>query len=146
MVAKPPPGYQSKNVIDHRNLYAPPPFIATPLQPWLVDFMARVRKGVAAFTSSTGVAPYATNWWRSDAHNDRVGGHRYSQHLLGLAVDLVPSGYGAMHYDALRRAMAAAELVAINEGDHVHVQDAPAGSWNHVIDAARRAGLLAPEG
>jgi len=64
----------------------------------------------------------ATSWWRSPNENRDVGGFPESQHLLGLAVDLV--------LDDKQRAVG--ELVdlgltAVNEGTHVHVQYWPAG-------------------
>lgn len=66
----------------------------------------------------------ATSWWRSNARNLDVGGAPRSQHLLAWAVDF------AGPRDQSRQLVALAEsvgLVAIDEGDHVHVQMFPAG-------------------
>lgn len=73
----------------------------------------------------------ATSWWRDVEHNARVGGHAYSQHLLGLAADSAPSSEG------FRRAARAAGLIVVAEGDHDHVQLFPAGHVNAVIDFVR---------
>jgi len=60
-----------------------------------------------------------SSWWRSKSHNERVGGAQGSQHLAGLAVDLVPP----------RRDWAQAAVwlrshrwTVIDEGDHLHAQ------------------------
>lgn len=70
-----------------------------------------------------------TSWWRDKATNARAGGSPTSQHLLGVALDLVG--------DPQRIALAAREagFVVVVEGDHVHVQAWPAG-------APQRAGLF----
>ena len=47
--------------------------------------------GHFAETIETGRARYAgniSNWGREPDHNRSVGGHRDSQHLMGLAVDM----------------------------------------------------------
>jgi len=65
-----------------------------------------------------------TSWWRSNARNLDVGGARNSQHLLAWAVDF------AGPRDESRKLVAVAErlgLVAVDEGDHVHVQMFRAG-------------------
>jgi len=74
---------------------------------------------------------YATSWWRSISHNAAVGGNAYSQHLLGLAADFPPTR-------GLVELARAQGLVAIDEGDHVHVQRYAAGTTNHIIDAVRQ--------
>lgn len=60
-----------------------------------------------------------TSWWRTPEHNRAVGGHPESQHLVGLAFDLVAPPL-AMHRIAQRARDVG--LVAVNEGDHVHLQ------------------------
>ena len=60
-----------------------------------------------------------TSWWRSVERNQAVGGHPRSQHLWGLAFDLVRPG--AASIDALRRE----GFTVINEIDHDHVQTFP---------------------
>jgi len=61
-------------------------------------------------------------WQRSRRENAAVKGKPRSQHLVALAVDLV----GPDVREFQRRARAAG-LVAIDEGDHLHVQRYPAG-------------------
>jgi len=61
-----------------------------------------------------------TSWYRTPAHNAEVGGVESSQHLAGLAVDVVP-------VDREQRAKLAAFLrsarwTVIEEGDHLHAQ------------------------
>ena len=73
---------------------------------------------------------FPTSWWRSARQNERVGGDAESQHLLGLALDLV-SDEPAELVASLREM----GLTAVDEGDHVHVQALKAGE-------ARRQGLL----
>lgn len=74
-----------------------------------------------------GLDVTATSWWRSQARNDDVGGAQLSQHLLGLAVDLV----GPDEVEAMRRLRAAGFVVlrhAVPGGNlHVHAQALPAG-------------------
>ncbi len=73
-----------------------------------------------------------TSWYRNPPHNTAVGGAATSQHLVGLAVDLIPaSEVGA---DALRRQ----GLFVVNEFDHLHVQAWPAGFLADLVDAGLR--------
>lgn len=61
-----------------------------------------------------------TSWWRTQKHNDAVGGGPSSDHLTGFAVDLVlddPSGYSRMAAHA--RSLG---LDAAYEGDHLHIE------------------------
>jgi len=65
-----------------------------------------------------------TSWFRSEADNLRVGGAPFSQHLLAWAVDWdLPRD---QHRDLVLLAMQLG-MVAVDEGDHVHVQMYPAG-------------------
>jgi hypothetical protein len=98
-------------------LEAPPPALQAAWGPLYRQFFERVRDGSSGIPISR-----VTSWWRSRAQNSSVGGAIYSQHLLGLAIDVVtpkPS--------ALVRGLKAAGLVAVDEGDHVHVQAFAAG-------------------
>ncbi|GAG93133.1 unnamed protein product [marine sediment metagenome] len=71
-----------------------------------------------------------TSWFRSAADNARVGGAAQSQHRLALATDWVVP-------DRLRfmREMQRQNLVAIDEGDHVHVQAFTSGALSPVFSA-----------
>jgi hypothetical protein len=64
-----------------------------------------------------------TSFQRTRAENARVGGKPKSQHLLATAWDV--AGPDQLVYAARARA---AGLIAIDEGDHVHVQLFPGGS------------------
>lgn len=96
----------------------PPPRLIRALFPELVDFVTRV--------GATRVTPdlYITSWWRSQAKNQRVGGHPFSQHRLGLALDVA----GPINdMDFWFREARSVGLFAVAEGSHVHVQSLPAG-------------------
>lgn len=62
-----------------------------------------------------------TSGYRSPADNARVGGVVNSRHMSGQAVDLVPRPGETMAQLYMRVAQAPG-VKAINEGDHVHVQ------------------------
>lgn len=56
-----------------------------------------------------------TSFWRSPERNALCGGHPESQHLVGLAIDVVhPGALAAFHRVGL--------VHTIDEGDHVHNQ------------------------
>lgn len=61
-----------------------------------------------------------TSWYRTQNRNRAVGGHPQSKHLQGLAVDLVPDDTSSKH--AIIADASAAGLLAIDEGDHIHIQ------------------------
>jgi uncharacterized protein YcbK (DUF882 family) len=66
----------------------------------------------------------ATSWYRDSLGNRGVGGATYSQHLLAFAADFsMPRG----QMRAFTVAATELGMVAIDEGDHVHVQMYPAG-------------------
>lgn len=109
---------------------APPPAeMARALEPLLRAFVGRVVSGARLFNGPLAI----TSWWRSAERNASVGGSPDSQHLLGIALDLVVTPGSERRAVA---AFAAAGLRAIDEGDHVHLQLLPAG-------LARSSGLLA---
>lgn len=61
-----------------------------------------------------------TSWFRSRAHNAKVGGKPTSKHLQGLAVDLVlDPGVDKVRLITTARAWG---LAVLDEGDHLHVQ------------------------
>jgi uncharacterized protein YcbK (DUF882 family) len=64
-----------------------------------------------------------TSWFRSAAHNARVGGVRGSLHLEGLAVDCVFDL--PVQKDRATAAFNAIGFGVLDEGDHIHVQARP---------------------
>lgn len=86
----------------------------------------------AAWTEATaaGAELTPTSWWRSAQANARVGGNEYSQHLLGLAIDLV-----AEDKPAATAAFERMGFIVIDEGDHLHVQTLPAGWLRRMFGA-----------
>ena len=66
----------------------------------------------------------ASSWWRSVEINRREGGHPNSQHLVGLAVDLVvPESEHTLFVEQLLQL----GLRFVVESDHIHIQFGPAG-------------------
>ena len=68
-----------------------------------------------------------TSWWRSAEDNRRVGGAPQSQHLLGLAFDIVVPG-GSAERSRVIHSVTHAGLIGVDERSHVHVQAFPAGA------------------
>lgn len=66
-----------------------------------------------------------TSFARTRSHNAAVGGAPSSQHLLGLAVDLVPLDGDMAGLEEAARSFGYGYV--LNEGDHVHIQAYPAG-------------------
>lgn len=61
-----------------------------------------------------------TSWLRSPAHNTAVGGSANSWHMDALAVDVVlDAGEGV---DSFKREADRLGLLALDEGDHIHLQ------------------------
>jgi uncharacterized protein YcbK (DUF882 family) len=104
----------------------PPAYLVAAIGPHIRDFIARARAANASLA--------VTSWYRSRAHNDAVGGARFSQHLLGLALDTVPVA-GAQRAQ-LAAAFRRQGLTAVDEGDHLHVQRFPAGALSPNVFAA----------
>ena len=55
----------------------------------LVELLERIR-------AAAGGAVTISSGYRTASHNQKVGGARYSQHLLGTAADIVVSGAGPL--------------------------------------------------
>lgn len=95
-----------------------PPFeILRALAPLHSDFIHRVLHAAAFFPDAR-----PSSWWRATISNADVGGDPFSQHLLGLGLDVEVQ-------DRTKFAQAArrAGLVAVDEGTHVHLQAFQAG-------------------
>lgn len=69
-----------------------------------------------------------TSWWRSPGENRRVGGNPDSQHLFGLALDVVPGkpSFKLAVSEASSRFMEAG-FVTVPAERHLHIQTYPAG-------------------
>lgn len=100
---------------------APPPLIGTLLRPWIDHLTGWLTHGAQA-ALIRGDDLVVTSWWRSAGRNRDVGGAQRSQHLIGLAVDIVAPDerFG----DEVRDRT---PLIVITEPDHEHVQLFPAG-------------------
>jgi hypothetical protein len=98
------------------SLQAPPA-----LTPEIGDFVQLVN---AAWHYSGRPPVRLTSWWRTRSQNASVAGHPNSQHLTGLAIDLLPDDAG-QRFAQLARMVG---LVVVDEGDHFHVQRYAAGA------------------
>lgn len=98
-------------------LEAPPPWQLVYTYPAVRWFLQAL-----ADTFVPGVS--ASSWYRNPSHNRSVGGAADSQHLLGLAVDLVGDRWALASAERMARA---AGLTPVYEGSHLHVQLFPAG-------------------
>lgn len=96
----------------------PPLEVIVRTLPFLSAFLGRLG------TTEVGPTLRLSSWYRDAATNRRVGGHPQSQHLLGLALDVVGS---RDELDAFLVQVRIAGLVGLDEGSHVHVQLLPAG-------------------
>ncbi|MEE8509324.1 MAG: D-Ala-D-Ala carboxypeptidase family metallohydrolase [Myxococcota bacterium] len=67
-----------------------------------------------------------TSWWRDAVTNRRVGGHPQSQHLLGLAIDLVGEE-SELRSIVSQVGQLSLGVEAIRETGHLHIQWLPAG-------------------
>jgi len=76
--------------------------------------------------AASGLRGGFTSWYRTVDGNRAVGGHPWSQHLVGLAADHAPASA------SFRSKARAAGLIAIYEGDHDHIQAWPAGTLERV--------------
>lgn len=109
----------------------PPYSIASTVERWSPGVYVRFWTGLVEALRYEPVR--VSSYWRDPARNRAVGGSPDSQHLLGLGVDLVfPSPEQARRGASAVRSRG---LIAVHEGDHVHVQAWPAG-------VARASGLL----
>jgi len=97
--------------------------------------LAGLREFVPRFNWAVeGSVGECTSWWRSTADNARVGGHPFSQHLIGWAADVT-----GPHQDAIAKRARLAGMVAVKESDHTHIQLLPAGILQTMLSGPRRA-------
>ncbi len=81
-----------------------------------------------------------TSWFRTPSQNRRVGGDPDSQHLVGLALDVIPAkGQSTLAINEAAQRFAQAGFSVVPEPTHVHVQTFPAGVLRQVgiLDALR---------
>lgn len=102
--------------------------MAEPPPAWIVRIVEWLSPGFYArflqtLINGIGTNPIrVTSWYRTPSVNQLVGGHPFSQHLLGFAMDVVVDDPWR-----IRKRFEDLGLTAIVEGDHVHVQVFPAG-------------------
>jgi len=79
---------------------------------------------------------FLTSWFRTPLENRRVGGHPDSQHLVGLAFDVVPGkGTSPLAINEAAQIFQRFGFQAFPADSHIHVQTFPSG-------ILRRAGVL----
>lgn len=111
------------------SILPPPPSVANPLAGWIPGiwpvFVSLANRGLI-----NGGATGVTSWWRSPADNERVQGQPQSQHLLGLALDVV-----GPNPSVLAGALRSVGFVVVQEGSHVHAQAFRAGTLGPLFGA-----------
>jgi len=107
----------------------PPELLASAWFPFILNFYWRAISVLWRFPGA-GV----TSWFRTAEKNRIEGGSPESQHLFGLAWDIVTP---PQFTEAALAQARAAGLIAVREKRHVHVQMFPAG-------ALARAGVTFP--
>ena len=120
------------------SVVGPPAFIAaSAFRPFLFEFVRAVRSIDLRPVTAVGVSRVdATSWWRGIEENRRVGGDPFSQHLVGLAVDVALVQNTARGRSALIASAARAGLRGVDERDHVHLQLWPAGQLRRLVQGA----------
>jgi hypothetical protein len=93
----------------------PRELLASAWRPIIFEFIRRVARSLQP-------GQQITSWYRDPLTNQREGGAPTSQHLFGLALDIV--GPGQQLSQAIARD---AQLIAVQEFDHLHIQFLPAG-------------------
>lgn len=98
----------------------PPALLRSAWFPFISNFYWKAVAGAAGFRGLS-----VTSWFRTPEKNRIEGGAPESQHLFGLAWDVVVPRASLQHLVAHMRGQG---LVAVQERNHVHVQAFPAGS------------------
>lgn len=98
--------------------------------PWILHYGAHRFFVGTLMHSSRGLDIELTSYWRSREDNERVGGHPWSQHLVGWAVDVI-----GPDIEVFADRVDAAGIVTVHELDHLHVQLLPAGALEALFKA-----------
>jgi len=77
--------------------------------------LAYLRRLVPIIPSGVRLA----SWYRDADRNEAVGGHPESQHLYALATDWSGNPQSLRQFELFAEATG---MVAVNEGDHLHIQ------------------------
>lgn len=94
---------------------------------WWTPYVQSFVQRVTLLGRATG-GIRVTSFLRTISHNREVGGAESSQHLLGIAADLVgPPGLSTAELAGYAKRSGFFGYV-LDEGDHVHVQLFPAGA------------------
>ena len=95
------------------------------------EFIARANAGFGLATER-GAQVHVTSWYRSPDHNAALGGNPQSQHLLGMAFDVVSDDW-----NAAERGFRAQGFTVVDEtrtsAPHLHVQAFQAGALRRVF-------------
>ncbi len=83
---------------------------------------------IRAIDADAGGDTIITSWFRSPFENRRVGGDPDSQHLVGLALDLIPGKKSLdLAINEAASGFAAVGFVPVPAPTHLHVQTFPGG-------------------
>ena len=104
------------------SLVIPPQNVLQVTLPHVIAFLNQLGRGLVSTAGFEKLR--ASSWYRDVEANARAGGHPDSQHLLGLAIDVV----GPIEVrERLLIELRGVGLVAVDEFSHVHVQLLRAG-------------------
>lgn len=87
------------------------------------QWVAAAVEGLNAIDAEGFGETTVTSWFRSPSDNRRVGGDPDSQHLVGLALDVVPGkGTSRLAINEAAQRFSEAGFFAVPEEKHVHIQ------------------------
>lgn len=104
------------------------------------QFAAAAEGGLALVDAGNVGQTVLTSWFRSPNENRRVGGDPDSQHLVGLAFDVVPGkGTSPLAINEAAQIFRRLGFEVVPAAKHIHVQVFPAGVLRQVgiLDALR---------
>jgi len=92
------------------------------------NWVAAVQSGLTQIDEGDVGETVITSWFRSPNENRRAGGHPDSQHLVGLAFDVVPGkGTSALAINEAAQIFAGFGFSVVPAETHLHVQTFPPG-------------------